>query len=187
MGAARLRKGGRGTDKSSVVVPSQEKSMQRLATWVIVGLVVALGVAATLTALVEKSDNKAAVSAERSSTPTVPLPRCRADQLALTTEVLGGSPVVVLRHLSGPSCDVGTLRVLTSIRDQRGERAPLGAARDPFTGEISPGVDFITAIIYQAWCDQKGPLVATIRAGELSATRRLAIHGCLNRGDSRPR
>jgi hypothetical protein len=62
----------------------------------------------------------------------------------------------------------------------------LGAARDAFTGEISPGVDFITGIIYEAWCDQKGPLVATIRAGDLSATRTLQIQRCGNRGDVRP-
>jgi hypothetical protein len=181
-----LRKGGGGL---VIISPRTitEEAMQRLATWVIVGLVVALGVTATVTALVEKSDSKSAVSAERSSTPTVPLPRCRAAQLALTTEVLGGSPVVVLRHVSGPSCDVGTLRVVTTIRDQRGERTPIGAAQGGFAGEISPGVDFITGILYQAWCDQKGPLVATIRVGELSATRRLAIHGCENRGDFRPR
>jgi hypothetical protein len=149
--------------------------------------VVTLGVAATVTALVEKSDSKPAVPGERSSTPAVPVPRCRAGQLALTTEVLGGSPVVVLRHVNGPSCDVGTLRFVTTIRDQRGERTPIGAAaQDAFTGEMSPGVEFIPGIIFLAWCDQKGPLVATIRAGELTATRRLPIRGCEKRFDVRP-
>jgi hypothetical protein len=160
--------------------------MRPLATWLIVGFVAALGLAATVTALVEKGDDKSAVSEQHSPPATVPPPRCRDGQLALTTEILGGSPFVVLRHVSGPSCDVGTLKVVTTIRDQRGERLPIGAARDAFTGEISPGAEFLSGFIYLAWCDQKGPLVAKITAGDLSATRTLGIHGCLKRGDVRP-
>jgi hypothetical protein len=144
-----------------------------------------LGLAATVTALVEKGDGKSAVS-KHSPPATVPPPHCRVGQLALTTEILGGSPFVVLRNVSGSSCDVGRLKVVTTIRDQRGERLPIGAARDVFTGELSPGLEFLSGFIYLAWCDQKGPLVAKITAGDLSATRMLGIQGCLKRGDVRP-
>jgi hypothetical protein len=146
--------------------------MRRLATWLIVTCVGALGLAAGITALVTDDDGKPAVPAMVSTPATVPLPGCRDEQLALAVEMPGGSPVVVLRHIAGPPCDVGALNLATTIRDQRGERSPIQAVQDAFTGEISPGLEFVSGIVYLAWCDQKGPLVATIRAGELSATRR---------------
>jgi hypothetical protein len=159
--------------------------MRRVATWLSVAFVGALGLAATITALVADDDGKSAVPARGSRVTTVPVPRCRDGQLALATEMLGGSPFVVLRHVSGPTCDLGRLTVVTTIRDQRGERAPIGDSRDVFTGEISAGVEFTAGLLYKAYCDQKGPLVASITAGDLAVTRTLAIHGCFNRGDIR--
>jgi hypothetical protein len=138
--------------------------------------------AATVTALVGKGDDDQPSGLEqRSSPPTNPLPRCRAGQLALATDILGGDPFVVLRHVSGPSCDVGRMTVSITVRDQRGERAPVQSTRDAFTGEISPGLEILERIIYLAWCDQKPPLLAEIRAGDLTTTRRLGIQGCEDR------
>lgn len=128
--------------------------MRRLATWVSVGLVAALAIAATITAVVEKGDRKSAVSEEHSPPSTAPPPRCRSGQLSLITEMAGGSPVVVLRHIAGPSSDVGTLNLATMIRDQRGERSPIQAVQGTFTGEISTGMEFVSGIVYLAWCDQ---------------------------------
>jgi hypothetical protein len=159
--------------------------MRRVATWLAVAFVGALGLAATITALVRDDDGKSAIPARGSTATTVPVPRCADGQLALTTEMLGGSPFVVLRHISGPTCDIGRLIVGTTIRDQRGERAPIGASRNVFTGEISAGVEFTAGLLYAAYCDQKGPLVASIRAGSLAVARTLAIQSCFNRGDIR--
>jgi hypothetical protein len=160
--------------------------MRRLVTWAVVGFVTALGVAAVATAVLNRREGPSTVSENADGTPTVTLPRCRESQLALATEILGDIPFVALRHVSGTPCDVGTLTVSVMITDQRGERAPIQGARDALTGEISPGAEILVQLFYQPRCDQKAPLVAEIRAGDLTTTRRLRIQACEERSDVRP-
>ena len=101
--------------------------------------------------------------------------------MALTSEIVGGDPSAVLRHVSGPPCDLGRLSLSVSVKDKRGERTPVQSIQDAFTGEISPGLEMIAGFVYLAWCDQKPPLVAEIRAGDLLTTRRVGIQGCEDR------
>jgi hypothetical protein len=154
--------------------------MRRLATWLVVGLLGALGLAAAITALVETGNGDAALSTEQRST-TVSLPGCREGQLALSIEEIpGDSLAVVLRHVSGRRCDVGRLPIATTIRDQRGELVPHQGNRAVFTGELSLGVPSIDSLVYLPRCDQRGPLVATAQAGDLTASGSLPVRLCLD-------
>jgi hypothetical protein len=154
--------------------------MRRLATWLVVGLLGALGAAAAITAVVTDNNGSSAVPMDTHRSTTVSLPGCRHGQLGLSIEMASGSPALVLRHVSGPACDVGKLEIRTAIRDQRGERVPVHDTRSAFAGEISLGVGFIDTFAYLPRCDQKGPLVATATAGELGATHTLPVRLCLD-------
>jgi hypothetical protein len=153
--------------------------MRRLATWLIVGFLGAVVIAATVAALVKDDDGNSAMRTDGSSSAPVVPPPCRAVQLALSIEMRHGAPAVVLRHVSGPSCDVGTLRIVTRVRDQRGEPVLVQDLRSAFTGEISPDVDFIGGFVYTPLCSQKGPLLATVKAGDLTASETLPLRHCL--------
>lgn len=153
--------------------------MRRLATLLIVGFLGAVVVAATIATLVRNDDGNSAVRSDASPSTLVIVPRCRAAQLALSIEMRHDLPKIVLRHVSGPSCDVGTLRIATRVRDQRGERVLAQDFRGAFTGDISPDVQFISGFVYTPMCNQKEPLVATVRAGDLTASHTLPIRRCL--------
>jgi hypothetical protein len=127
--------------------------------------------------LVRDDGNSAARKDTSPSGPVVP--RCRAAQLALSIEMRHGSPTVVLRHVSGPSCDVGTLDIATRVRDQRAEPVLVQDFRGAFTGEISPAVDLISGFVYTPLCNQRGPLVATVTAGDLTASLTFPVRHCL--------
>jgi hypothetical protein len=107
------------------------------------------------------------------------LPPCRSSQLRVAVEMLGGAPVVVLRHVSGPSCNVGRLHVSVRIRDQLGELVPVQDTRETFAGEIGSNVDLIGRLVYLAACSQQGPLRATLTVGTLIAVGTLPIRGCI--------
>jgi hypothetical protein len=101
-------------------------------------------------------------------------------QLALSVEMRSDRPVIVLRQVSGPTCDVGTLQITTRVRDQRGEAVLVQDFRSAFTGEISHAVDFISGFVYTPLCNQRGPLVATVTAGEITASQTLPVRNCLS-------
>jgi hypothetical protein len=153
--------------------------MQRLATWLIVGFLGAVVAVAAIAALARDGDGNSEVARDTSPSTPMLVPRCRAAQLRLSIEMRHGSPAVVLRHVSGPACDVGTLRIATRVRDQRGEPVLVQDLRSAFTGEISPDVDFIGGFVYTPLCDQTEPLLATVRAGDLTASQTLPLRHCL--------
>jgi hypothetical protein len=152
--------------------------MRRLATWLIVGFLGAVVVAGTFATLVRDDSDSAAGGGTSPSRPVVP--RCRPAQLALSVEMRSERPVIVLRQVSGPTCDVGTLQITTKVRDRRGEAVLVQDFRSAFTGEISPAVDFISGFVYTPRCNQKGPLVATVTAGEITASQTLPVRNCLS-------
>jgi hypothetical protein len=152
--------------------------MRRLATWLIVGFLGAVVVAATIATLVRGDSDSAARGGASPSRPVVP--RCRPAQLALSVEMRSDRPVIVLRQVSGPTCDVGTLQITTRVRDQRGEAVLVQDFRSAFTGEISHAVDFISGFVYTPLCNQRGPLVATVTAGEITASQTLPVRNCLS-------
>jgi hypothetical protein len=153
--------------------------MRRLATWLIVGFLGAVVVAATIATLVRDDSNSLVRGGTSPSRPVVP--RCRPAQLALSIEMRSDRPAIVLRHVSGPPCDVGTLQITTRVRDQRGETVLVQDFRSAFTGEISPAVDFISGFVYTPLCNQEGPLVATVTAGDITASETLLpVRNCLS-------
>jgi hypothetical protein len=152
--------------------------MRRLATWLIVGFLGVVVVAATIATLVRDDDGNPAAR-DTSPATRVSVPRCRTAQLALSIEMRNASPAVVLRQVSGQPCDVGTLAIATSVRDQEGEPVLAQDFRGAFTGEISADVQFISGFVYTPLCNQKEPLVATVRAGDLTASHTLPIRRCL--------
>lgn len=155
--------------------------MRRVLTWAVVGFVMALALAAVLTAALRRSDDASTGPDTAAAATTLALARCREGQLALTSEIVGGDASVVLRHVSGPPCDLGRLTLSVTVRDRRGERTPPQSTTVGFSGEISPDLDIIAPFVYLAWCDQKPPLVAEIRAGDLVTTRRVGIQACEDR------
>jgi hypothetical protein len=152
--------------------------MRRLVTWLIVGFLGAVVVAATTATLVRDDSDSAARGDTSPSRPGVA--RCRPAQLSLSVETRSDRPVIVLRQVSGPPCDVGTLQITTKVRDQRGEAVLVQDFRSAFTGEISPAVDFISGFVYTPLCNQRGPLVATVTAGKFTASQTLPVRNCLS-------
>jgi hypothetical protein len=153
--------------------------MRRLATWFIVGFLGAVVVAATIAALVRNGDGNPAERRIISPSARLAAPTCRAAQLALSIEMRHDSPTVILRQVSGPSCDVGTLRISSRVRDQRGQPVLAQDLRSAFTGEISRDVDFIGGFVYTPLCKQKAPLVATVTTGPLTARHTVPFPGCI--------
>jgi hypothetical protein len=153
--------------------------MRRLPIWLIVGFLGAVVIAATIAALVRDGDGNSAARRTISHSAPLVAPRCRAAQLALSIEMRHGSPTVILRHVNGPSCDVGTLRISSKVRDQRGQTVLAQDLRSAFTGEISRDVHFIGGFVYTPLCNQEGPLVATVTVGNLKASRTVPFRRCL--------
>lgn len=153
--------------------------MRRLATWLAVGFVAALGVAAGIAALVARGNGSSAIPPARATESTKQLD-CDPGQLDLSMPDIGSDPSVVLRLLHGPACDVGVMRISLSIRDRRGKPVLVQQTRDAFSGVIAPGIEFIGGLTYLPRCDQKEPLLATVRAGTLRASRSLPVRGCFD-------
>src|SRR5215211_2946480 len=143
--------------------------MRRLATWLIVGFLGAVVVAATIATLVRGDSDSAARGGASPSRPVVP--RCRPAQLALSVEMRSDRPVIVLRQVSGPTCDVGTLQITTRVRDQRGEAVLVQDFRSAFTGEISHAVDFISGFVYTPLCTKEGRWLRRSRRGRSRPAR----------------
>ena len=75
--------------------------------------------------------------------------------------------------------------IATLLRDDSNSAARGGTSlsrpvRSAFTGEISPAVDFISGFVYTPLCNQRGPLVATVTAGEITAGQTLPVRNCLS-------
>jgi hypothetical protein len=152
--------------------------MRRAASLAVLVAIAGVALAALVFELWPRGESTEAGSRAESSSDQ-PLPRCRTSQLRVALETLGGSPVVVLRHLSGVPCRVGGLRASVKIRDQHGEPVPVSSLRERFGGKIGRNVELVGGLVYLASCDQKGPLKATASVGTLTAKRTLPIRGCI--------
>lgn len=108
----------------SVLFSSWLVKMRRAASLAVIAAVGGIALAALAVELWPSDEDQAAGSRPVTQSDRR-LPRCRSSQLRVALETLGGTPVVVLRLVSGPSCRVGGLHVLIRIRDQRGEPVPV--------------------------------------------------------------
>ena len=108
------------------------------------------------------------------------LPPCRPEQVQLTISAYGPRPIAFLRHVNGPSCDLGFLHVRVSARGPDGQ--------DPLADvEIPPGGDVLEGALarggelaietptYEALCartrDRGVPFRVRVRIGLYRAQR----------------
>jgi hypothetical protein len=155
--------------------------MRRRVTWVIVGVLAVVVAVAAVDAMrspespglrgTEKATTGEAVSSE-------PLPRCAAQQIAVSIEAPGGSATIVVRHAWGKSCHLARLPIDLTVRDRAGRRVRLLAADEPsgVAGDFSPGFERLINITYRPghYCNRPGPFVASVNVGPYFARRTLS-------------
>lgn len=171
-------------------------------TWVVVGGILALAVAGTVDALLGSESGTAPEtgaglpqprSADALSVPaevtTAPLPRCTAQQIAVSIDVLGGSATIAVRHVWGSPCHLPRLPIDLTVKDRAGNRVRLPTTEGSETqsrvgGDFSPGFEQLINITYLPNCDQRGPFRAFVNVGPYFARRKLSGNevGCFPGG-----
>jgi hypothetical protein len=144
-------------------------------TWVIVGAVVALLIAAGVDAL-RSSDRESSAPTTTASTTTVgrragsTLPRCTREQVAVSIEIRKGVATIVVRHVGANPCDLRYRRFRLTIRDRAGNViGQWGGAR--FGGDFSPGSEQTFSLPAVWHCDRRGPFLALATVGPYGARR----------------
>ena len=179
-------------------------------TWVVVGGLAALLVAAAIDAL-HSSGSSASSTTEAGAptqdasargapirtetTPETP-PRCRAEQIAVSIDVLGGRPTIALRHARGKACRLARQPMKLTMWDRAGDRVRLARVdlgpegQCPAEGQcllggvLSPGVERLIIIPRLGTCHRRGPFLAVVGVGAHVAQRTLSGNkvGCLRGG-----
>ena len=151
-----------------------------VSTWLIVGAVGAVALAAAVDALlVDESDESPATT--RSSEPSPrdgeaagAIPGCEQNQLRLVIEA-PETPTAALQHVRGGLCEAKKLAVRITIPGGRGRvLGPRGA----FGGLLSPNSQQIVQFRYSPACNERGPFLAVVRAGPYTAQRRIPALRC---------
>jgi hypothetical protein len=182
------------------------RTMRTRLTWVVVGALAAIVVAAAVDAF--RSPGRPSSSpSEASSVPvstggsafeardpvaggeTAPLPRCTAQQIAMAIEVLGGSASIVVRHVWGKPCHLARLPIDLAVWDRTGRRVRLaeprsGVPQSGIAGDFSPRFERLVNITYLADCDQRQPFLAVVNVGPYVARGTLSAKeiGCFRGG-----
>ena len=105
---------------------------------------------------------------------TAPLPVCEPGQLALQLDVLGGTNVVVLRHVGGPPCQASDLRLRVYITAD-GERSEIPFGQESvLDGAMSPGVERVVPF---SICPAEPLFTAEAFAGPYTATAKVRPGG----------
>jgi hypothetical protein len=124
------------------------------------------------------------------------LPRCTAQHIGVSIDVLGGTATVVVRHVWGGPCHLAPLPVRLSLTDRVGRRARLAGVDEAHPdvharvrGDFFPGFEQLIDIPYLARpqltdCDAAGPFTAFVTVGPYSAQRKLSGSevGCFRGG-----
>lgn len=109
----------------------------------------------------------------------VPLPPCTVQNLALSIDVLGGSPFIALRHAWGKPCHLARLPVDLTVRDRAGRRVQLVTSESSVAGDFPRDFVRLIGITYLPTCRQRGPFVAFATVDPAyAARRRLPPVGC---------
>lgn len=168
-------------------------------TWltraVLVALV-ALGIAAALEALISDSREEVGADQSRDVRAVRPVsretgletenrlavvPACTAQQLALSMEVMDGSPFIALAHVWGNPCRLARLPIDATVRDGSGTRVRRVWTAGGIAGEFSPDFVRLLSITYLPTCDQREPFVAFVNVGPYSTRGTLPRVGCMTR------
>jgi len=165
-------------------------------TWVVVGGLIALFVVGLIDSLnslrsresriFEPGGRSGSVFEARDpalAPSTVSLPPCTDEQIGVSIEVLGGSAVVVVRHMFGKPCHLAWRQVEVAVNDRADNpvRFVPGAneeTKGSLEGDFTPGFERLLGFNHLANCDlpngQRGPFTAKVWVGENYVERRLA-------------
>ena len=131
-------------------------------SWLVTGGVAVILVAAAVDAI--RSSEPSASSSIRETTTERPaglttpesLPRCTAQNIGVSIDVLGGTATIVVRHVWGRPCQLAPLPVRLSLTNRLGGRVPLATVEDGpdvqsrVGGDFSPGFERLIDIPYLA-------------------------------------
>jgi hypothetical protein len=144
-------------------------------TWVVVGTVVALLVAAGIDALLSSGSEKAE-SAPRASTPmtgstSAAVRRCNRLDIRVSIEIRGGVATAIAREVGVSPCHLRPMPIVLTVTDRAGKRVRL-LEQAPVGGNFSPGSEQTTNFPEQIPdCDLRAPFVASATVGPYSAHR----------------
>jgi hypothetical protein len=156
-------------------------------TWVIVTGVMAVLVAGTVDA-VRSSEPWASSSSRETTTQqsaaretalpveTTPksLPRCTAQHIGVSIDVLGERPPSSCATSGAARVISLPLPVRLSVTDRVGRRVRLSPQSESVVkGDFAPGFERLIDITYLSKCDQRGPYTTFVIAGPYSAQRKL--------------
>ena len=144
-------------------------------TWVIVGAVVALLIAAGVDAL-RSSDRETSAPTTTASTTTVgrrpgsTLSRCTRLQVAVSIEIREGVATLVVRHVGANPCHQPYSGFSLRIKDRAGKViGRWSGAR--FGGDFLPVSEQTFSLPAVRHCDRPGPFLALATVGPYSARR----------------
>lgn len=176
-------------------------------SWLVIGGVAVIVVAAAVDAI--RSSGPSALSPSRETATersaretrlavvTTPesQPRCTAQNIGVSIDVLGGAATIVVRHIWGRPCQLAPLPVRLSLTNRLGGRVPLARVEDGpdvqsrVGGDFSPGFERLIDIPYLANpqlanCNSRGRFTAFVIVGPYSAQRKLSGNevGCFRGG-----
>jgi hypothetical protein len=113
------------------------------------------------------------------------LPRCIAQHIGVSIDVLGGTATIVVRHVWGSPCHLASLPIRLSVTDRVGRRVRLSTQSESVVeGDFAPGFERLIDITYLPNCNQRGPFTAFVIVGPYSAQRKLSGSevGCFRGG-----
>jgi hypothetical protein len=161
-------------------------------TWIILGGVLALAVAGAVYALRESASSSTASetgagqrgSADAFSVPaentTASLPRCSAEQIAASIDVLGERATIAVRHARGKACYLARLPVQLRMWDRAGNPVHLPTIEGAHLplwvgGDFTPGFERLLSIhrVFSD-CDQRGPFLVVVKVGPYVVRRTLS-------------
>ena len=150
-------------------------------TWLIVGGVIALLIAASVDAF-RSSDTESTAAPTTAPTTAAEtaanaLPRCTRRQIAVSIEILASElgvdepsvATIVLRHVGGSPCAQAFAGSQFMIRDRAGSR--IGFWTLPLGGAFSTGTEQTFRLPGVRRCDRRGPFVAVAKVGPYTARR----------------
>jgi hypothetical protein len=159
--------------------------MQKRATWVVVGFVAVVVIAAALDAVFFRSHAPASTR----GTTTEAAPPCRSNQLKL--RINSGGPAeppphedyVTLNHIRGGACSFPrrSMRSLIFAPDglTSGGVWQVGPGHDDFAGTYGGSLSgHLVRFRFSPSCRQPGPFVAQVRVGNYVASRKIQVFRC---------
>jgi hypothetical protein len=160
--------------------------------WVIVGALISLILVGTVDAFLssdeEDSGSKETTEPDalvdrggtspREEAEDEPLPPCTAQQLAVSIDLMGGSPFIAVSHAWGNPCHLRRVPIDMTVKDRTGRPVWRAWSESGVGGDFSPDFVRLIGINYQRPCGRPRPLVAFVNVGAYSTRRKLPRVDC---------